>query len=150
MRIHLLLLSVFLITGGVFAQAADRNSKKSVKSNLPVKVEKQNPVQTNETVVGESVRTIETHANGTKTVIISFTEKMPSEFNQSEMERARVSLATLKWTKEDLTLYLQRLAQRRSEVSKQPDAHALALQNGWYTFMDSVYIEAFELLKNLK
>lgn len=143
-------LNLHLIFKYLFAQKVERNPEKIVKAHNKSEVLKEKELKELELVVDEGVRRTEIHADGSKTIVITFTEIAPSAFNKTESEKLRVPLSSLNWLKDDLLLYIKSLDYKRSAVSKRPDAHALALQNGWYEFMDSIYLEARELYNTLK
>lgn len=150
MKNFILFLIFTLFSSTFFAQKVERNPEKIVKAHNKSEVLKEKELKELELVVDEGVRRTEIHADGSKTIVITFTEIAPSAFNKTESEKLRVPLSSLNWLKDDLLLYIKSLDYKRSAVSKRPDAHALALQNGWYEFMDSIYLEARELYNTLK
>jgi hypothetical protein len=132
-----------------FAQKADRNPNRSVKSEKNVTIEKskdENPsIQNTIVEIKQSI----IHADGSRTIIIKFTEVEPQQFKSDDQAEIRVPLSKMSWTKADLELYISSLMAKRSNVTVNEELHKLALSNGWYAFFDSVILEAHELLSNL-
>jgi hypothetical protein len=144
-----ILLFFFGVFEQVFSQKADRSPQKTVKAENKVTREQAKDEKVDELVIFEDYRRTTIDADGSKTIAVKFTEVSPSQFVQADQEQNRISLSSMIWTKEDLLIYIESLNQKRTAVSQNYEQHAMALQNGWYAFLDSVILEARELLAKL-
>jgi predicted solute-binding protein len=133
----------------VFSQNVDRNPQKTVKSDNQATREKAKDDSASELDIVEDYRRTTIHADGSKTIVVRFTEVNPNQYVKSDQEQQRVALSTMSWIKADLLIYISSLENKRVAVSQKPEQHSLALSNGWYDFLDSVILEARALLNNL-
>lgn len=147
---YIIFLTFFLLSLNLsFSQQVDRNPQKSVKAQNKSEIIKEKESKEGALVFDEGIRRTEVYPDGSKIISLKFTEVAPNQFHKEDMLAQKTPLSELNWTKEDLGIYIKSLESKRSAVSKRPDAHALALQNGWYEFMDSVILEARALMNNL-
>lgn len=138
-----------LFFGAVFSQNVDRNPQKTVKSKNKATLKKSKDDKSAELDIVEDYRRISIHSDGSKTIVVKFTEVAPNYFIKSDQEQQRVPLTAMSWNKADLALYISSLEDKRALVSSRPEQHSIALQNGWYDFIDSVVLEARELMSKL-
>jgi hypothetical protein len=133
----------------IFSQNVDRNPQKTVKAENKSTIEAAKDDKSIESDTVEDYRRTTIHADGTKTIVVRFTEVTPNQYVKSDQEQQRVALSTMIWTKTDVLIYISSLENKRAAVSQKPEQHSLALGNGWYDFLDSVILEARALLNNL-
>lgn len=150
MKNAILFLLFLLISSGGIAQKAERSPEKKVQSNRKSTTQNRENLKDGEIELFDGQRRIVVHHNGTLTVTMTFTQIAPNQFNKDQAESMRVTLSTLRWSKAELQAYIKGLEESRSITSKRTDVHPLALQNGWYIFIDSVIQEAYHLLNTFE
>jgi hypothetical protein len=142
-------LSIVLVFNCTFSQKVDRNPQRKVKAENKSTIQKAKENESNPFEIVEDYRKTTIHTDGSKTIVVKFTEISPNQFDKAHQEEQRFPLSSMQWIKSDLQVYLGSLEEKRAVVSSQSEQHELALQNGWYDFLDSVILEARQLLTNL-
>jgi hypothetical protein len=147
MKNIVLCVAVLVLSFSVCAQKVNRNPEKTVKSYNQSKGLNEKGLKESSLAPSGSEKPIITTDSGKLRVGLSFTDIEPKQFINTQSEANRRPLTDFQWTKEELTAYIQGLEERRTSNTTRSMDHQTALSNGWYTFIDSVLLEAKNLLK---